>query len=70
MDLARALGFEPGDRAEFCNQVKLFKGDPFRSHSVPERRVLMSLERILSNWSVNNCRNRIYFLSAVINFRY
>ncbi|KAG4923630.1 U-box domain-containing protein 44 [Glycine soja] len=52
MDLARALGFEPGDRAEFCNQVKLFKGDPFRSHSVPERRVLMSLERILSNWSV------------------
>nr|KYP45176.1 U-box domain-containing protein 44 [Cajanus cajan] len=52
MDLARALGFDPGDRAEFCNQVKLFKNDPFRSHSVPERRVLMSLERILSNWSV------------------
>ncbi|KAK8468611.1 hypothetical protein PHAVU_006G068700 [Phaseolus vulgaris] len=51
MDLARALGFDPGDRAEFCNQVKLFKGDPFRSHSVSERRVLVSLERILSNWS-------------------
>lgn len=52
MDLARALGFDPADRAEFSNQVKLFKGDPLRSHSVPERRVLVSLERILSNWSV------------------
>ncbi|KAK7305407.1 hypothetical protein VNO77_43313 [Canavalia gladiata] len=52
MDLARALGFDPADHAEFSNQVKLFKDDPLRSNSVSERRVLVSLERILSNWSV------------------
>ncbi|XP_027336501.1 U-box domain-containing protein 44-like [Abrus precatorius] len=51
MDLARALGFDPGDHAEFCNQVKFFKDDPFRSNSVSERRILLFLERILSNWS-------------------
>ncbi|KHN34266.1 U-box domain-containing protein 44 [Glycine soja] len=45
MDLARALGFDPGDRAEFCNQVKLFKGHPFRSHSLLERRFPLPLTK-------------------------
>lgn len=52
MDLARALGIDPDDHTELSNQVKLFKNDLFRSNSVSERRILVSLERILNNWSI------------------
>ncbi|KAF7833771.1 U-box domain-containing protein 44-like [Senna tora] len=52
MDLARALGIDPDDHTELSNQVKLFKNDLLRSNSVSERRILVSLERILNDWSV------------------
>lgn len=52
MDLARALGIDPGDYTELSNEIKLFKNDLLRSTSVSERRILASLETILNNWSV------------------
>jgi hypothetical protein len=52
MDLARALGIDSNNHTELSEQVKLFKNDLTRSNSLPERRILVSLERILSNWSV------------------
>ncbi|KAK4606073.1 hypothetical protein RGQ29_000375 [Quercus rubra] len=52
MDLARALGIESDNYSELSEQVKLFKDDLTRSNSISERRILVSLERILSNWSV------------------
>lgn len=53
MDLARALGIDSDDHAELSEQVKLLKNDLARSSSVTERRILVSLERILGNWSVS-----------------
>ncbi|KAK4278566.1 hypothetical protein QN277_016397 [Acacia crassicarpa] len=55
MDLARALGIDPSDHTELSNEIKLFKNDPLRSNSLSERRILVSLERILNNWSVEPC---------------
>lgn len=52
MDLARALMIEPDDHTELSNQIKLFKSDILRSNSVSERRILVSLERIFNNWSL------------------
>ncbi|XP_010253761.1 PREDICTED: U-box domain-containing protein 44-like [Nelumbo nucifera] len=52
MDLARALGTDPGNHAELAEQIKLLKNDLVRSNSVSERRILMSLERIFDSWSV------------------
>ncbi|XP_074295015.1 U-box domain-containing protein 44-like isoform X2 [Silene latifolia] len=52
MDLARALGIEPSNHTELSEHVKLLKKDLARSTSVSERRILMSLERIVNNWSV------------------
>uniref|UniRef100_A0A5B7C122 RING-type E3 ubiquitin transferase n=1 Tax=Davidia involucrata TaxID=16924 RepID=A0A5B7C122_DAVIN len=52
MDLARALGIDFKNHAELSEQVKLLKNDLGRSNSVSERRILISLERILDNWSV------------------
>ncbi|KAL2898630.1 U-box domain-containing protein 44 [Bienertia sinuspersici] len=52
MDLARALGISPSNHAELSEHVKLLKNDVARSNSVSERRILMSLQRILDNWTV------------------
>ncbi|XP_010264614.1 PREDICTED: U-box domain-containing protein 44-like [Nelumbo nucifera] len=52
MDLARALGTEPGDHGGLAEQIELLKNDVARSNSVSERRILMSLDRIVDNWSV------------------
>lgn len=49
MDLARALGIDPDNLPELSEQVNLFKNDLTRSNSVSERRILVSLESILSN---------------------
>ncbi|GAB4824537.1 hypothetical protein Ancab_007413 [Ancistrocladus abbreviatus] len=51
MDLARALGIDSSNYVELSQEVKLLKNDMGRSNSVAERRVLMSLERILDSWS-------------------
>ncbi|GMG98350.1 hypothetical protein Nepgr_000190 [Nepenthes gracilis] len=51
MDLARALGLDPSNYVELLQQVKLLKNDLGRSNSVSERRILISLERIMNNWS-------------------
>lgn len=52
MDLARALGIEADDHAKLLAQVKLLKADLTSSNSLVERRVLMSLERIMESWTV------------------
>lgn len=52
MDLARALGIEADDHAKLSEQVKLLKTDLASSNPLAERRVLMSLERIMDNWTV------------------
>ncbi|KAK9734687.1 hypothetical protein RND81_04G157100 [Saponaria officinalis] len=52
MDLARALGIDPGNHAELSEHVMLLKKDLARSTSVSERRILISLERIVNSWSV------------------
>ncbi|PIA59456.1 hypothetical protein AQUCO_00400378v1, partial [Aquilegia coerulea] len=52
MDLARALGTEPGNLGELEKQIKLLKNDIVSSNSIAERRILMSLERIFDNWSI------------------
>lgn len=52
MDLARAMGIDPDNHTELSEQIKLFKTDLTRSSSVLERRILVSLETILSNLSV------------------
>lgn len=53
MDLARALGIEADDHAKLSEQVKLLKTDLASSNPLAERRVLMSLERIMDNWTVH-----------------
>lgn len=52
MELARALGIEPHKYAELSAQVKHLKNDLVRSNSITERRILISLEKIIDNWSV------------------
>lgn len=51
LDLARALGIEPTNHAELLQHVELLKNDLARSNSVSERRILMSLQRIIDSWS-------------------
>ncbi|KAG8495078.1 hypothetical protein CXB51_013235 [Gossypium anomalum] len=51
MDLARCLGIDSCNYEELINQVKLFKTDLANSSSVSERRILVSLEKILGSWS-------------------
>ncbi|XP_021715548.1 U-box domain-containing protein 44-like [Chenopodium quinoa] len=51
MDLARALGIDPTNHAELLEHVKLLKNDLARSNSVSERRILMSLQRIIDSCS-------------------
>lgn len=52
MDLARALGIDPTNHDELSEHVKLLKNDLARSNSVSERRILMSLQKIIDCWSV------------------
>ncbi|XVF19852.1 hypothetical protein REPUB_Repub11eG0146600 [Reevesia pubescens] len=52
MDLARCLGIDSDNYGELINQVKLLKTDLTSSNSVSARRILVSLEKILDNWSV------------------
>ncbi|CAO2840867.1 unnamed protein product [Amaranthus hypochondriacus] len=52
MDLARALGIDSTNHAELMELVKLSKNDLARSNSVSERRIVMSLQRIVDNWFV------------------
>ncbi|KAL4295565.1 hypothetical protein GQ457_12G028020 [Hibiscus cannabinus] len=52
MDLARCLGVDSDNYSELINQVKLLKTDLTNSTSVSSRRILVSLETILDNWSV------------------
>ncbi|CAI0392477.1 unnamed protein product [Linum tenue] len=54
MDLARALGIDSSNHQELSEQVKLFKADVVRSNSVSERRILISLEKILESWSTDS----------------
>ncbi|KAF8018811.1 hypothetical protein BT93_H3647 [Corymbia citriodora subsp. variegata] len=51
MELARALGIELHNYAELSAQVKLLKNDLVCSNSTAERRILISLGKILENWS-------------------
>ena len=53
MDLARALGIEADNHVKLLEQVKLLKTDLTSSNSLVERRVLMSLERIMDSWTVH-----------------
>ncbi|KAL8140914.1 hypothetical protein V2J09_006935 [Rumex salicifolius] len=52
MDLARALGVDSRSYAELSEQVNLLKNDLARSDLVSERRIMMSLQRIMDNWSL------------------
>ncbi|KAE8705626.1 selT-like protein-like [Hibiscus syriacus] len=52
LDLARCLGIDSDNYSELINQVKLLKTDLTNSTSVSARRILVSLEKILDNWSV------------------
>lgn len=52
MDLARALGIDSNDLLGLKKQVKLLKTDLESYNNVSARRILVSLERILDNWSV------------------
>lgn len=52
MDLARALGLDSRNYAELSEQVKRLKNDLARSDLVSERRILMSLQKIMDSWSL------------------
>ncbi|XVE79384.1 hypothetical protein DITRI_Ditri14bG0054200 [Diplodiscus trichospermus] len=52
MDLARCLGIDSNNHGELINQVNLLKTDLTNSNSVSGRRILVSLEEILANWSI------------------
>ncbi|ONH99885.1 hypothetical protein PRUPE_6G055800 [Prunus persica] len=52
MDLARALGIDPENHDELSKQIRLLKNDVAGSNSVSERRILVSLERIVDNWAI------------------
>ncbi|KAG2673124.1 hypothetical protein I3760_13G074800 [Carya illinoinensis] len=49
MDLARALGIDPDNLSELSEQVNLFQTDLTNSNSLSERRIVVSLQSILSN---------------------
>ncbi|XP_042385573.1 U-box domain-containing protein 43-like [Zingiber officinale] len=51
MDLARALGIDPTDHTKLGEQIKLLKVDLSGLSSVAERRILVSLEKTLHDWS-------------------
>ncbi|XP_057513189.1 U-box domain-containing protein 44-like [Actinidia eriantha] len=53
MDLARALGIESSNHSELSKQVKHLKSDLAQSNSISERRILISLEKIVDNWSLH-----------------
>ncbi|RRT47202.1 hypothetical protein B296_00039982 [Ensete ventricosum] len=55
MDLARALGIDPADHGKLGEQVKLLRADLSGLSSVAERRILISLEKILDDWSKEPC---------------
>ncbi|XVF69018.1 hypothetical protein PTKIN_Ptkin11bG0047300 [Pterospermum kingtungense] len=52
MDLARCLGIDSDNYEELIKQVKLLRSDLTISNSVSSRRILVSLENILDNWSI------------------
>ncbi|XP_031271163.1 U-box domain-containing protein 44-like [Pistacia vera] len=52
MDLMRTLGLESNDLTELTKQIKQLRTDLARSSSVPERRILSSLQRILDSWCI------------------
>ncbi|XWS28679.1 hypothetical protein CRYUN_Cryun25bG0091900 [Craigia yunnanensis] len=52
MDLGRCLGIDSDNYGELINQVKLLKTDLTNSNSVSARRILVSLQKILDNWSI------------------
>ncbi|PKA51893.1 U-box domain-containing protein 44 [Apostasia shenzhenica] len=51
MDLARALGADPGDHARLSEHIRQLRSDLAGSSSVAERKILMSLEKIFDSWS-------------------
>nr|GMD61245.1 U-box domain-containing protein 44-like [Ipomoea batatas] len=53
MDLARALGIDLSNYSELIEEVKQLKNDLGSSNSISERRILMSLEKIVDNWSLH-----------------
>ncbi|CAL9092210.1 unnamed protein product [Musa textilis] len=55
MDLARALGIDPSDHGKLGEQIKLLRADLSGLSSVAERRILISLEKILDDWSKEPC---------------
>ncbi|CAL9044134.1 U-box domain-containing protein 44-like [Musa acuminata AAA Group] len=55
MDLARALGIDPADHGKLGEQIKLLRADLSGLSSLAERRILISLEKILDDWSKEPC---------------
>ncbi|MCL7034547.1 hypothetical protein MKW94_021224 [Papaver nudicaule] len=53
MDLARALGTDNENLSELQEQIKLLRNDVASSNSIAERRILISLERIFTSWSLD-----------------
>ncbi|KAL3518052.1 hypothetical protein ACH5RR_020641 [Cinchona calisaya] len=51
LDLARALGIDSNNYMALSNQVKLLRNDIGNSTSVSDRRILITLERIIDNWA-------------------
>ncbi|XP_050368204.1 U-box domain-containing protein 44-like [Argentina anserina] len=51
MDLARALGTEPENHTELTKQIRVLRNDIAGSSTASERRILVSLERIVENWA-------------------
>lgn len=51
MDLSRALGIEPENHAELSKQIKQLRNDIAGTNTASERRILVSLERIVENWA-------------------
>ncbi|XP_006843588.2 U-box domain-containing protein 43 isoform X1 [Amborella trichopoda] len=52
MDLARALGTGPENHHELAEHIQIFKTDLGDSMTGNERRILVSLERMFGNWSI------------------
>lgn len=52
MDLARALGIDLSNYSELIEEVKQLKNNLGSSKSISERRILMSLEKIVDNWAL------------------
>lgn len=52
MDIARALGTDPGDHAKLSDHIRQFRSDISSGTStVAERKILMSLEKFFQSWS-------------------